>query len=101
MWWLVTIILIIISLLSSITLFYGLRRINQYEAFIVRIQQIINLSSNKMKQLDAKGSFEADDEIGFFFKEVQNIQDILDDLFETDTIEENKNADKKNSQKGS
>ena len=95
MWWLVTIILIIISLLSSITLFYALRRINQYESFIVRIQQIINLSSHKIKQLDAKGSFEADDEIGFFFKEVQNIQDILDDLFEADTTEENKNAEEK------
>ena len=79
MWWVVA-ILIIISLFSSVTLFYALRRINSYENFIVRIQQIINLSSNKMIQLDAKGSFEADDEIGFFFKEVQKIQEALNEF---------------------
>ena len=83
MWWVVA-ILIIISLFSSVTLFYALRRINSYENFIVRIQQIILLTSRKVKTLDAKGSFEADDEIGFFFKEIKNIQEILDSLFETD-----------------
>ena len=94
MWWVVA-ILIIISLFSSVTLFYALRRINSYENFIVRIQQIILLTSRKVKTLDAKGSFEADDEIGFFFKEIKNIQEILDSLFETDITEENKNAEKK------
>ena len=94
MWWIVS-ILIIISLFSSVTLFYALRRINSYENFIVRIQQIILLTSRKVKTLDAKGSFEADDEIGFFFKEIKNIQEILDSLFETDITEENKNAEKK------
>ena len=94
MWWVVA-ILIIISLFSSVTLFYALRRINSYENFIVRIQQIILLTSRKGKTFDAKGSFEADDEIGFFFKEIKNIQEILDSLFETDITEENKNAEKK------
>ena len=92
MWWTLTIITIIISLFSSITLIYALKRINQYETILLRIQGIISYSSNQMKLIDAKGSFESDDEVGFFFKEIKATQDILDSVFETDNTEENTDA---------
>ena len=95
MWWAITILTIIISLFTSITLFYALKRINQYEAVLIKIQGVINYSSQKMKVLDEKGSFESDDEVGFFFTELKDVQDILDNVFETDTTEENTNAKKK------
>ena len=95
MWWAITILTIIISLFTSITLFYALKRINQYEAVLIKIQGVINYSSQKMKVLDEKGSFESDDEVGFFFTELKDVQDILDNVFETDTTEENTNAKEK------
>ena len=33
-----------------------------------------------MKQIDIKGSFEGDDEVGFFFKGIKQIQEILNDF---------------------
>tara|TARA_B100000287_G_scaffold311489_1_gene294778 strand:- start:3131 stop:3421 length:291 start_codon:yes stop_codon:yes gene_type:complete len=95
MWWVTITLLTIISLFSIITVFYALKRINQYETVLVRIQQITSLTSLRLKKLDASGSFESDDEIGFFFKEVKDMQNILDGVFETDNTEENTNAKEK------
>ena len=30
-----------------------------------------------MKQVDAKGSFKSDDEVGFFFEQIKNLQEIF------------------------
>ena len=35
-----------------------------------------------MKLVDAKGHYESDDETGFFFKQLKQIQLTLDDIFE-------------------
>ena len=48
-----------------------------------------------MKIIDDKGTFESDDEVGFFFQEIKATQDILDSVFETDNSEENTNAKEK------
>jgi hypothetical protein len=40
----------------------------------------VNKADAKLKQIDHKGSFESDDEIGFFFKEVKNIQATLNEF---------------------
>ena len=95
MWWVTITLLTIISLFSIITVLYALKRINQYETVLVRIQQIISLTSLRLDKLDASGSFESDDEIGFFFKEVKDMQNILNGVFETDNTEENTNAKEK------
>ena len=91
MWWTLFIIFILISFFSSTALFYSLRRINQYENLITQIQQIITFSTERMKTIDSKGTFESDDEVGFFFKEIKELQSILDDIFE---LEETENAKK-------
>ena len=44
MWWVTITLLTIISLFSIITVLYALKRINQYETVLVRIQQIISLT---------------------------------------------------------
>ena len=92
MWWTFFIVFLLISIFSTIALFYALRRINQYENLITQIQQIITFSTERMKVIDSKDSFKSDDEVGFFFKEIKEIQSILDDIFET---EETENAKKK------
>ena len=94
MWWVFFILFFLISVVSSTLLFYALRRINQYEALIVQIQNIINFSTEKMKQVDVNGHYEADDETGFFFEQLKNLQLLLNDIFESDM--ENKNVKKEN-----
>ena len=91
MWWLFFVLFFLISMVSSILLFYSLRRITQYEELILQIQQVITFSTEKMKQVDISGHYESDDETGFFFEQLKQIQLSLDGIFET---EETKNVKK-------
>ena len=84
-WWILTILFFLISVVTSTLLFYSLRRITQYEEFILQIQQVITFATNKMKQVDSRGHYEADDETGFFFQQLKDIQLLLNDIFEQET----------------
>jgi hypothetical protein len=33
-----------------------------------------------MKNIDARGTFSSDDEVGFFFQQIKGLQDILNDF---------------------
>ena len=88
MWWTFFIIFFLISVVSSTLLFYSLRRINQYEDLIIQFQQIIKFSTEKMKQVDSEGHYESDDETGFFFEQLKELQLTLDGVFETEQLEE-------------
>ena len=48
-----------------------------YMEYLSRISGIIELSDKKLKEIDHKGSFESDDEIGFFFQSVKQLQEAL------------------------
>ena len=87
MWWIFFILLFLISVVSSTLLFFSLRRINQYEELITQFQQIINFSTEKMKQVDSQGHYESDDETGFFFKQLKDLQTLLDQIFEEEKID--------------
>ena len=50
------------------------------EDFITKQSEAIVACSVRLKQLDQKGSFHSDDEIGFFFKEVAKIQEALNEF---------------------
>ena len=84
-WWILTTLFFLTSVASSTLLFYSLRRITQYEEFILQIQQIIKFSTDKMKLVDSKGHYESDDETGFFFEQLKQIQLSLDGIFEEET----------------
>ena len=85
MWWTFFILFFLISVVSSTILFFSLRRINQYENLIVEIEQIIKFASEKMKQVDANGHYESDDETGFFFEQLKSVQVMLGEIFVEDT----------------
>jgi hypothetical protein len=51
--------------------------IKSYETYMVNFSNIINFSDKKIKEIDARGAFESDDEIGFFFKQIKFLQDQL------------------------
>ena len=92
MWWIFFVLFFLISVVSSTLLFFSLKRINQYENLITQFQQIIIFATNKMKQVDTRGHYEADDETGFFFQQLKDMQLLLNDIFEeeiTDVKKEN------------
>ena len=95
MWITLSIIFFLISVVSSTLLFYSLRRINQYENLIEQFQQIIEFATEKMKTVDAKGHYESDDETGFFFEQLKELQKLLDDIFETEQLQEKSDAKNK------
>ncbi len=85
-WWILTVLFFVISAISITLVYFSLRRINQYEDLIAQFQQIITFSTNKMKQVDTRGHYEADDETGFFFEQLKQIQLSLDEIFEVEEI---------------
>ena len=82
MWIGLTILFFLISIFTSVLVYYSLRRITQYEELILEIQQVIKFSTEKMKLVDSKGHYESDDETCFFFKQLKQIQLSLDGIFE-------------------
>ena len=56
---------------------------NDYEDLynkMVQFETVINNANEKLKEIDYKGSFESDDEVGFFFKELKNIQESINEF---------------------
>ena len=94
-WWILTILFFLISVSSITLVYFSLRRINQYEGFIVELQKIIEFATTKMKQVDALGHYESDDETSFFFDQLKELQILFNEIFETEKEKENSNAEKK------
>ena len=92
MWIGLTILFFLISIFTSVLVYYSLRRITQYEELILEIQQVIKFSTEKMKLVDSKGHYESDDETGFFFEQLKQIQLSLDEIFEEETINAEKES---------
>ena len=93
-WWILTILFFLIGVGSTALVYFSLRRINQYESLIIEIQGIIEFATTKMKQVDAKGHYESDDETGFFFQQLKELQELLNGIFENEEIEENSSSAK-------
>tara|TARA_R110001592_G_scaffold8678_7_gene47089 strand:+ start:160 stop:429 length:270 start_codon:yes stop_codon:yes gene_type:complete len=52
----------------------------KYEDFISKQSEAITACDKKLKQVDDRGIFKSDDEIGWFFEEIQSIQDALNEF---------------------
>ena len=79
-WIIATIILTITTTVLAFALFNLLKKNETLEDFISKQSEAINTCDKRLKQLDDKNIFYADDEIGFFFKEVQKIQEALNEF---------------------
>ena len=91
--YIITIILGIVATFLGVVIFYALRRINSYENIILNISNTVESIKLQLKVIDDKGTFESDDEVGFFFKEIKQLGKDLDNLFETE-VEENEEETK-------
>jgi len=83
-----TILFVILAIFFAIISFYALRRINEYENIILNINNTIESINRQLKLIDDKGHFEADDEVGFFFDELKQLGEQLEELFETEEVDD-------------
>jgi hypothetical protein len=83
-------ITIIISVLSCLVIILGYTTFNllkkqekaediliSYKTYIDKLKQQIEFSNKRINEINAKGTFTSDDEIGWFFKEIQTLQALL------------------------
>ena len=84
---LLTIVLVVGVAISIFTTINLLRKnekqediLSSYMLYLDRISRCIELSDNRLKEIDAKGTFKSDDEVGFFFDQVTQIQAILNEF---------------------
>lgn len=54
--------------------------IESYENYMVNLSNTIEFSDKKLKEIDSKGTFEGDDEVGFFFKQLLYLQEQLNNF---------------------
>ena len=78
-------IILIVTLTIIITSsFFIIRNLviknERLEDFISKQSEAIEACDKRLKEIDDKGVFYADDQIGFFFKEVQKIQEALNEF---------------------
>ena len=52
----------------------------EYLNYLDQLSRAIEASDKKLKEVDTKGTFKSDDEVGYFFKSIQSIQSILNDF---------------------
>ena len=52
----------------------------EYLIYLDRLSKTIDASDKKLKEIDRAGTFKSDDEVGYFFQSIQDIQDILNDF---------------------
>ena len=48
--------------------------------YLDKLSRVIEVSDEKLKEIDSRGTFESDDEVGFFFQQIKGLQDILNDF---------------------
>jgi hypothetical protein len=48
-----------------------------YMSYLNKISMYISETDKRLKEIDAKETFKSDDEIGFFFEQIKNIQTVL------------------------
>ena len=91
--YIITITLGVVAPFFGVVTFYALRRINAYENIILNISNTIETIKIQLKTIDDKGTFESDDEVGFFFSEIKQLGNDLENLFETE-VEDNEKEKK-------
>ena len=85
--------IIAISILSLLVVIFGfttfnllfknekMEDLNRYYAdLFIQFKEIIKVSDERLHEIDVKGSFRSDDEIGWFFEQVRHIQGVLNEF---------------------
>ena len=80
----VYIILGIISLTLSYVVFNLTRKVERLETWVEDYAQRIIDTQRVLKEIDSKGDFEADDEVGVIFQSIKETIDEINEITETE-----------------
>ena len=93
------IFVLLISLVTNIFLFVSLRRafftIDILEAWLVDFKGLVNNVYKKLKDVDNRGIFEKDDDVGFMFSDIVNIIKITNERINDDDSDNPTNINEK------
>ena len=79
-WTIATIILSIFTTAMGFSIRNLLIKNEKLEDFISKQSDAINECGRRLEQIDTRGTFSSDDEIGWFFQEIKKIQDALNEF---------------------
>ena len=79
-WIIATIALTVVTTILGFALFNLLKKNDSLEDFIAKQSEAIQTCDKRLKEIDDKEIFYSDDQIGWFFKEVQKIQEALNEF---------------------
>jgi len=84
---------IIISILSVMVVILGFTTFNLlrknekaedilvgYLDYLDKMSKVIEVADARLKKIDHRGTFQSDDEVGFFFDQIKNLQEILNEF---------------------
>ena len=84
---------IIISILSVMVVILGFTTFNLlrknekaedilvgYLDYLDKMSKVIEVADVRLKNIDHRGTFQSDDEVGFFFDQIKNLQEILNEF---------------------
>lgn len=79
------IIILSILLVAALYVIYNLFRkvevletlAEKHSDYLVRLNDMVSVSTKRLDEIDDKGAFSSDDEIGWFFTYVKQVQDLL------------------------
>ena len=75
-------IILLVLLIICLYIIYNLnRKTEQYETWFESIREQVSDTNVKLNEIDVRGSFSSDDEIGFYFKYIQSMQNDLSKYF--------------------
>jgi hypothetical protein len=79
------IIILSVLLIAALYVIYNLFRkvevletlAEKHSDYLVRLNDMVSISTKRLDEIDDKGAFSSDDEIGWFFTYVKQVQDLL------------------------
>jgi len=78
------IILSILTILLAFTTFNLLRKnekaedvIVSYQTYIKDVSETVDFIDQRLEEIDSRGTFKSDDEVGFFFERISMLQSLL------------------------
>ena len=75
-------IILLVLLIICLYIIYNLnQKTEQYETWFESIREQVSDTNVKLNEIDVRGSFSSDDEIGFYFKYIQSMQNDLSKYF--------------------
>jgi hypothetical protein len=51
-----------------------------YLDYLDKMSKVIEVADARLKKIDHRGTFQSDDEVGFFFDQIKNLQEILNEF---------------------